>query len=107
MGVISTLACLFTLDALIRMLIVIQIVTQFAAQCVAVVVIRRNRPDIARPFQMPLYPLPVLVALGGWLFILGSSGITYILTGIAVTAGGVLAYLWRANRKREWPYRPL
>jgi amino acid transporter len=106
MGVISTAACLLSLDALIRMLIVIQIVTQFAAQCVAVVVIRRNRPDIARPFKMPLYPLPVLVALGGWLFILCSSGIEYILTGIAVTAGGVLAYLWRANRKREWPYRP-
>ncbi|HEX4229356.1 MAG TPA: amino acid permease [Bryobacteraceae bacterium] len=107
MGVISTLMCLFTLDALIRMLIVIQIVTQFAAQCVAVVLIRRRRPDIARPFEMPLYPLPVLVALGGWLFILFSSGINYIFTGFAVTAGGVLAYLWRANRKREWPYRAL
>lgn len=107
MGVISTVACLFTLDALIRMLIVIQIVTQFAAQCVAVVVIRRRHPDIARPFEMPLYPLPVVTALGGWLFILCSSGITYIVTGMGVTAAGALLYLWRAHRKREWPFRAL
>src|SRR6185312_3468706 len=70
MGSIATVACLFTLDAIIRMLIVVQIVTQFAAQCVAVVLIRRNRPDIHRPFQMPLYPIPVLVAFAGWMFVL-------------------------------------
>jgi amino acid transporter len=106
MGVISAAACLFSLDAIIRMLIIIQIVTQFAAQCVAVIVIRRTRPDIARPFQMPLYPLPVLIALAGWLFVLCCSGVVYILTGVGVTLGGVLAYLWRANRAQEWPFRP-
>ncbi len=104
MGVGSAVACLLSLEALIRMLIVIQIVTQFAAQCVAVMVIRRRRPDIARPFEMPLYPLPVLVALAGWVFILWSSGPVYVLSGMAVTAGGVSAYLWRANRAQEWPF---
>lgn len=105
MGVISAVACLFTLDALIRMLIVIQIVTQFAAQCVAVVAIRRRRPDIKRPFQMPLYPFPVLVALAGWVFILCCSGLPYILAGVGVTIAGALAYLWRASRVREWPFQ--
>lgn len=104
MGVVSAAACLLTLEAVIRMLIVIQIVTQFAAQCVALVVIRRSRPDISRPFEMPLYPLPVIVALGGWLFILGSSGPRYILSGLTLTFAGVLMYLWRAHRTREWPY---
>lgn len=107
MGLISAVACLLSLDSLIRMLIVIQIVTQFAAQCVAVIVIRRYRPHILRPFEMPLYPLPVLVALAGWIFILCCSGWSYILTGIGVTIGGVLAYLWRANRAREWPFSAL
>ena len=104
MGLISAVACLLTLDALIRMLIVLQIVTQFAAQCVAVVMIRRRRPDIARPFQMPLYPVPVLLALAGWIFVLCCSGLPYILAGIGVTIAGVLAYLWRASRVHEWPF---
>jgi hypothetical protein len=68
-------------------------------------VIRRSRPDIVRPFKMPLYPLPVLVALAGWLFIFFSSGLPYILAGMGVTIAGVLAYLWRANRAREWPFK--
>jgi amino acid transporter len=104
MGAIATVACLFPLDAIIRMLIVIQVITQFAAQCVGVMMIRRWRRDIERPFRMPLYPVPALVALAGWIFVLVCSGATYIGTGIAVTGIGVLAYLWRARRLEEWPF---
>jgi amino acid transporter len=86
------------------MLIVIQVITQFAAQCVGVMMIRRWRRDIERPFRMPLYPVPALVALAGWIFVLVCSGATYIGTGIAVTGIGVLAYLWRARRLEEWPF---
>ncbi|MFL6352218.1 MAG: APC family permease [Bryobacteraceae bacterium] len=104
MGVLSAVACLLTLEALIKALIVIQIITQFAAQCVAVILIRRYRRDIARPFSMPLYPVPVLIALAGWIFILASSGAVYVLSGFALLGFGIAAYLWRAYPKREWPW---
>jgi amino acid transporter len=106
MGAIATVACLFPLDAIIKLLIVVQIVTQFAAQCVGLLVIRRSRPDIPRPFKMPLYPIPVLLALAGWVFILCCSGSLYIAAGIAVTACGILAFLWRAKHLAEWPFQP-
>jgi amino acid transporter len=106
MGVVSSLACLLSLEALIKALLVIQIVTQFAAQCIAVVVIRKNRPDIARPFCMPLFPLPAVVAMAGWIFILGTSGLVYVLSGLALVGFGIAAYLLRARQKREWPWRP-
>jgi amino acid transporter len=104
LGAASALACLLTLDALINALIVIQVLIQFLAQVVAVPLIRRNRPDIARPFQMPLYPLTAMVAFGGWLFILIASGWQYIAIGIGLLAAGIGAYLWRAREAREWPY---
>ncbi len=104
MGVVSALACSLSLEALIKSLIVIQIVTQFAAQCLAVILIRRRRPDIARPFSMPLYPVPALVALTGWAFILISSGIVYVASGFALLAFGIGAFLWRAHLAREWPW---
>ena len=104
LGVLSVAACLLSLEQLIKGLIVIQIVTQFAAQCIAVVVIRRSRKHIRRPFSMPLYPLPVIVALAGWLFILVSSGGVYIACGFLLLAFGVAAYLWRAKRLAEWPF---
>ena len=104
MGVVSAAVCFISLEALIKTLIVIQIVTQFIAQCLAVILIRRSRKDIALPFRMPLYPIPALVAMAGWIFILVSSGTAYILSGFALLAFGILAYLWRARTKNEWPW---
>jgi len=104
MGVLSAAACLLSLEQLIKELIILQIMTQFAAQCVAVFLIRRRRPSIARPFSMPLYPLPVLIALAGWLYILLSSEKEYILSGFALLVFGIGAFLWRARRLKEWPF---
>ena len=103
-GVTSALASLLALDVLINTLIVIQVVIQFMAQILAVTLIRRNRPDIVRPFKMPLYPLTSIIAFLGWLFILVASGAAYIIAAFALTAVGVGAYLWRARRTREWPF---
>jgi amino acid transporter len=104
MGILSALACLLSLTDLINYMIVFQIMLQFIAQCIAVFRIRRYRTDIKRPFSMPLYPLPVLVALGGWLYILAASGWKYILSGLGLAMLGTAAYLWRARRDRQWPF---
>jgi amino acid transporter len=104
MGLVSAAICFISLEALIKSLIVIQIVTQFIAQCIAVILIRRRRKDIALPVRMPLYPVPALVALAGWIFILVSSGAIYILSGLALLVFGIVAYLWRARTKKEWPW---
>jgi hypothetical protein len=53
---------------------------------------------------MWLYPIPVLIALVGWMFIVLTSGIQYILISLLLLAGGVGAYLWRAKRLKEWPF---
>jgi amino acid transporter len=104
LGVASAAACVLSLEDLIKALTVIQILIQFMAQCVAVVLLRRYRPDIARPFSMWLYPAPAVVALGGWLFILIASGLKYVLAGLLLMAVGILTYLWRARRRSEWPF---
>jgi amino acid transporter len=106
-GMTSAAACFLNLDVLIDALIVIQIMVQFMAQVIAVTLIRRSRPDIARPFHMPLYPVTSVVAFLGWLYILIASGVEYIIAGLVLLAGGVAAYLWRARRIGEWPYRAL
>jgi amino acid transporter len=103
-GVCSALACLLTLDVVINALIVIQVLVQFIAQVVAVTLIRRNRPDIDRPFKMPLYPLTSMIALLGWLYILMASGLKYVAAGLILLAVGIAAYLWRARGTGEWPF---
>ena len=103
-GASSAVACLLDLDALIKALIVIQVLIQFMAQVVAVVLIRRYRPDIRRPFQMWFYPWSAVIAFSGWLYILVASGWQYIAAGVALMGLGILAYLWRAKRHSEWPF---
>lgn len=103
-GILSAACCFFTLSTLLSALIVIQIMTQFIAQVLAVPMIRRFRPDIVRPFKMWAYPLPVLLALGGWLYILSASGWVYIAAGLGLMVLGIGAYLLHARRYAEWPF---
>ena len=103
-GLASAVACLLTLDIVINALIVIQVLVQFMAQVIAVTLIRRNRPDIRRPYSMPLYPYTSIVAFLGWLYILIASGVPYILAGFALLLFGVAFYLLRARRSAEWPF---
>jgi amino acid transporter len=106
-GISSAVACLLTLDVVINALIVIQVLIQFMAQILAVTLIRRNRPDIVRPYRMPLYPLTSIIAFSGWLYILIASGLPYILAGIALLLFGIAVYLMRARRTAEWPFATL
>ena len=103
-GIASACACLLDLDVLINALIVIQILIQFMAQIVAVTLIRRKRPDIERPFKMPLYPLTSVIAFLGWLYILIASGWPYIAAGFGLLIVGIAAYLLRARAVCEWPF---
>lgn len=104
LGLISAAACFLSLSDLISYMIVLQIMLQFLAQCVAIFVLRKRRPASERPFSMPLYPAPVVIAMGGWLYILAASGIKYVLGGLLISAAGGLAYLWRAKQNRDWPF---
>jgi hypothetical protein len=53
---------------------------------------------------MWLYPLPALVALGLWVFVLLSPEKGFKVTGLAVLAAGTVAYLARARFTGDWPF---
>jgi amino acid transporter len=104
MGGLSTLACLVSLSNLISVLIVVQTMTQFAAQCVAVMVLRRKGIATNDSFRMPLFPLPAVVALLGWIYIVVTSKPLHIAIGAAMALTGTGAYLLMARSKRDWPF---
>jgi amino acid transporter len=104
MGGLSAVACLFSLADLISVLIVVQTMFQFAAQCIAVILLRRKAVGTPDTFRMPLYPLPALIALCGWLYIVISSKPTHIAIGLATAAIGAGVYLLQAKQKLEWPF---
>lgn len=104
MGVFSAVACLFTLNALIQALIVIQAVFQFAAQCVAVELIRRRNLNTVDSYRMPFYPFPAGIALLGWIYVALSSGLRYLSIAMGMVMAGTIVYLIKARKRQEWPF---
>ncbi|MGA3087117.1 MAG: APC family permease [Terriglobales bacterium] len=103
---VAALFCFLRLADLISALVVIRIILQFLVQSVGVIVLRIRRPDMPRPFRMWLYPLPALVAAVTFTFILFSRPgfereIRYAAVILVI---GILIYMVRAWRRREWPF---
>ncbi len=106
LGGVAALFSLGRLTDVISALVIIRVVIQFGSQTVGLIVLRRRRPDLPRPFRMWLYPVPALVALAGWVFVLLSRAqeARFIVLALALTAAGTAIFLWRARRRREWPF---
>ena len=94
----------FDLSEVIAALITTRILEQFVGQCVGVMLLRKTRPDLPRPYRMWLYPLPALLALGGWLFMYLTADRLYILLGLATLLTGVCVFLWWSSLTRRWPF---
>jgi amino acid transporter len=108
LGLTAAAFCFFSLDQVITMLVITRILLQFFLQHVGVILLRIQRPELNRPFRIPLYPLPPLAAMAGFTFILVNR--SHALGGLAVAAGiaiaGTLIYGIRARRLRQWPFLP-
>jgi amino acid transporter len=63
----------------------------FIGQIFAVHVMRRNGKH-PMPFHMWLYPLPSIVALVGWIWLLASSAWPLLALTAAVYASGLVAF---------------
>jgi amino acid transporter len=102
-GVLALPACLFPLDAVIDALIAAGILVQSIAQIAALALLRQRTP--AAPFRIPVYPLPALIALAGWVFLFFSSGRQAMLYGSVTIAAGALVYAI-ASRGPGFEQRP-
>jgi amino acid transporter len=91
-GAVAIPFCFFTLGQLVSWLILVQILVQFVWQCAGVILLRRYRPDIVKPFRMWLYPVPAIVSLAMWVYIFVTAPIAGILFAIGFLAAAIAAY---------------
>lgn len=104
LGALSIAAGFFSLGTVIDALIVTRIVVQFMGQIVGLILLRRQAPNLARPYRMWLYPVPALVALLGWIFVFATTQPTVILFGVGALAVGCVAFVVWSWRTRRWPF---
>ena len=97
---------LFKLKEVISAILAMRILIQFIGQAVGLLLLRRARRSEDFPYKMPLFPLPVILAIGIWLFIFWSTGVQMIVYGLIVIGLGILAYFIKASINKEWPFDP-
>jgi APA family basic amino acid/polyamine antiporter len=106
LGVVAAAFCFLRLRDAIAALVVIRIILQFLVQAVGLIVFRVTRPEVVRPFRMWLYPVPALLAIAGFLFILFNreNWQKEIRYAVVILIVGLAIYMIRAWRSGEWPF---
>ncbi|MGH9712035.1 MAG: APC family permease [Candidatus Acidiferrales bacterium] len=105
LGAVSILICLFVgLFSVIRSILAMRCLIQFVGQAVGLMMLHRRWKADRWPFRMWLYPVPVVLAIVGWIGIFVSTGRTPMLASLAAMTAGILVYLGRARLLRQWPF---
>lgn len=103
-GGVAIAASTIPLGMVIDALITTRILVQFIGQVVALTLLRRNAPDMVRPFKVWLYPIPNLVALFGWIFLFATSGWDVVAFGLGTLLLGIGVFFGWSRHTRQWPY---
>jgi fructoselysine transporter len=105
LGAASIFICVFfSLFSVIRAILAMRCLIQFAGQAVGLLMLHRRWKAERWPFRMILYPVPVFLAIAGWIAIFISTGRNPMLASVAAMAVGILVYLVRARMARDWPF---
>ena len=98
----AAIFCLFKLADVVTALVVIRISTQFLAQTLGVMVLRRREPDLPRPFRMWLYPVPAILAFLGFVYVIvmRPKSLESIRLAIVVIIVGSVLFLVRRRLAR-------
>ena len=107
-GSLAAAFCVFRLADVVAALVVIRISTQFVLQILGLFWLRQRRPDFPRPFRMWLYPVPAILAVVGFLYVLRmrEEWQREIGYAVAIVAVGLCLFLVRSWRRKEWPFSP-
>lgn len=101
LGIIAfVFSLLFKLKEVIDAILAMRILIQFIGQAIGLMLLVKRKGNNHFPWKMPLYPLPLLLAITIWIGIFISTGYKMMLSGLTVISLGLIAY-WIAT-KMKW-----
>ncbi len=109
--VLGSIAFVFSLifsnlKDVIQAILAMRILVQFISQAVGLVLLSKRKGRAFFPWKMPLYPLPVILAIIIWFCIFLSTK-EKIWYGIGVALLGVIAFLIKSNLQKQWPFNSI
>lgn len=98
-GALTAAFCFLSLQTVIDAAVCVRIVIQFIGQIFALHLLRRERGAANLPFRMWCYPLPSLIALVGWVFVLASGSSVALWLSLGVVGSGITVFVLREALK--------
>jgi fructoselysine transporter len=103
-GIAFIFSMLFKLSDVISAILAMRIIIQFIGQAIGLLILRSKKSDTVFPYKMPLYPVPVILAIAIWIFILFSTGRHLMAGGLLIIFLGAIVYFIKARLNNEWPF---
>ena len=96
----GSFSLLFKLKHVISAIVVLRILTQFISQSVGLLWLHKTGIRKSFPYNMPLFPLPVILSLSIWLFVFLSSDRNYIAGAFLMIIIGLIIYALKERRSK-------
>ncbi|WP_440134593.1 APC family permease [Chitinophaga sancti] len=90
---------LFKLKEVISAILAMRIMIQFIGQAIGLLALSKRKGRDFMKWKMPLYPIPVILAILIWIGIFVSTGRSMMLAGLGVTLLGMIIYYLKTYTK--------
>jgi amino acid transporter len=104
LGLIASVFSLGSLPDVIGSLVATRVIIQYLPQAIGLFMLRFRAPNLERPFKMWLFPIPGIISVLGWLYILGTAKAKSLLFAFAVLLIGSAVFFVRSKIRHEWPF---
>jgi len=91
-GVAFVFSMFFKLKEVISAILAMRILIQFIGQAIGLLALSERKGRDFMKWKMPLYPIPVILAILIWIGIFYSTGYAMMLAGVGVTVLGIIIY---------------
>ncbi|MBN9350653.1 MAG: amino acid permease [Chitinophagaceae bacterium] len=105
-GVALIFSMQLRLSEVISAILAMRILVQFIGQAVGLLILHKKKGKKFFPFNMPLYPIPAIIAIAMWTYILISTGSMLVRIALMITALGIIVYFIKARLDKTWPFGP-
>ncbi|HXC05203.1 MAG TPA: APC family permease, partial [Bacteroidia bacterium] len=104
-GIAFVFSLFSNLSTVITIIVVMRIPVQFVGQAVGLIAFRYSNKDAPRPWRMKLFPLPAILSILIWLFVLIQADPSVILFAFGMIMTGIFLFLVRARINSSFPFQ--
>jgi amino acid transporter len=104
-GIAFIFSLLFRMSEIISAIVAMRALVQFIGGAIGLILLRKRKGKTFFPWKMPLYPIPVILAIFIWFGLFLSTGV-YALMGIGFISIGIIVFLVMARKNASFPFSP-